>query len=253
MDPNTGRPAELSRLLEDVRGLHSKQTSLSDKLSYMQTENQALWGEIGSLRQKHSKQQQIVSKLMEFLVHFIQTNSEHHHEQSVQQQQQPEGITTNSQTGQAQFNTNNEQGLSPNTLKRKHAALMHNDEPNKRGPIQQQEQSGQPPNLGRQQSVTINELSDHDAGGWAHAIHTSPLNDLVPSPPPSILNTDDNRWTSGHDQRNLAQQNQTFQGVGNGNHTTNTYTPDFVLQTDNRPTPSNLSGINMVISNLPSF
>jgi hypothetical protein len=214
----------------------------------MQSENQALWGEIGSLRQKHNKQQQIVSKLMEFLLHFISTNSSHSHERSVEQQAPDEVLTTNAfhpQQTQTQHHIN-EEDLSPNSLKRKRAALMHDDEPNKR--TTKQQQFSQPPNMGRQQSVTINELTDNDTGGWPHMTNTSPLVDLVPSPPLPAQNTDDYqqqqgdyRWVNatnellnpiGHDQRNLPQQNQAFRTVGNGDNVSNTYIPDFYLRTD---------------------
>lgn len=216
----------------------------------MQTENQALWGEIGSLRQKHAKQQLIVSKLIEFLASILHPNSRPAHEQSVEQQLK-EGLTADPHHAdyqQAQYHPSNEQGLSPNSLKRKHAAITHtNDEPNKRTTAQQQQQQfAYPPGgLGRQQSVTINELTDNDAGTWVHT-NTSPLVDLVPSPPP-VQSTDDNhpqqqqyndhrRTTSnnqqahplGQDQRNVRQQNAA-----------NPYVPDFVLRTDD------LNGTNL--------
>jgi len=94
IDPKTGRHTDLSRVLDDVRNLQTKQSSLSDKLSYMQTENQALWNEIGTLRQKHNKQQQIVSKLMEFLLHILSANSAQTHEQHVHQQSPHEVLDT---------------------------------------------------------------------------------------------------------------------------------------------------------------
>ncbi len=218
----------------------------------MQRENQALWGEIGSLRQKHSKQQQIVSKLMEFLLHFISTNSTPSDGQSVEQQAPNDVLLSDPQQAQTQHHTNNpplisnEQGSSLNTLKRKQVALMHSDEPNKRIHVQQ---FSNPANLDRQQSVTINELLDNDTSGWHHTTNTSPLIDLVPSPPASAHSTDDNyqqqndyRWAtstnellnpSGHDQKHLIQQNQTFRTVGNGDNAANTYVPDFFLRTDN--------------------
>jgi hypothetical protein len=242
----------------------------------MQSENQALWGEISSLRQKHNKQQQIVSKLMEFLLHFITSNPSHSQEQSVEQQAPNEGLTTDAfhpQPTQNQHHTNNtplilsEQGLSPNTLKRKHAAIMHADESNKRPHMQQPQQQhySQQPTLGRQQSVTINELTDNDTSGWHQMAHTSPLVDLVPSPPLPIQTADDYqqqqqsdyRWQSatnellnpsGHDQRNLGQQNPTFRTVGNGDNVANTYVPDFFLRTENhsgtKPTIGHADGTN---------
>jgi len=240
----------------------------------MQTENEALWGEIGSLRQKHAKQQQIVSKLMEFLLQFITSNSAPHHEQPVEQQILHEGLATDllhSQQAQAQHHTLNEHNLSSDNLKRKHAALMHHDEPNKRTTIQQQQQQQQqfahPTALGRQQSVTINELTDNDPDAWLHA-NTSPLVDLVPSPP-AIQSADDNhpqqqpnnyRWPSstnephhptGHNPRNLPQQNPAFPTVGNGDNLTNPYVPDFILRTDDpsgtKTDGASLTGIKTVI------
>jgi hypothetical protein len=227
----------------------------------MQSENQALWSEIGSLRQKHSKQQQIVSKLMEFLLQFISTNSSPSNGQSVEQQESKDVLLSDSlhpQQAQTQHHTNNsplmsnEHDSSLNTLKRKQVALMHSDEPNKRIHVQQHhhQQFSNPPNLDRQQSVTINELPDNDTSGWHHTTNASPLIDLVPSPPPPTHSTDDNyhqqqndyRWTtstnellhpSGHDQKHLIQQNKTFRTVGNGDNAANTYVPDFFLRTDN--------------------
>lgn len=243
VDPKTGRPIDFSHIITDVRNLQTKQTSLSDKLSYMQTENQALWNEIGSLRQKHNKQQQIVSKLMEFLLQFISSNSAPAHEQHVQQQPPHEVLGTDLHNQRTQNDAFNDQGLSPNTLKRKHAALMHNDEPNKRTTVQQ---PSNPPAFGRQQSVTINELTDHDASGWLHA-NSSPLIDLVPSPPAPTLNPDDNQYNL-QQQRNLPHQNQSYQTVANGDkQAANPYVPDFVL-TDNpngTTDANNLTGINM--------
>ncbi|CAF0929653.1 unnamed protein product [Adineta ricciae] len=248
LDSKSGRSIEYGRLLDDVRNLQSKQTSLSDKLSCMQSENQALWGEIGSLRQKHAKQQQIVSKLMEFLLHFISSQSGHHQDQSVAQQQLPkEGLIANSghpDGTQSQHHANNapldfnEQGLSPASLKRKHVALMHNDEPHKRMHTEQQQHpnAGHSTNLGRQQSVTINELTDSDASGWHPTTNSSPVIDLVPSPPPSINDADDNyQWSSGaNDSKQNVQQNATFQPVGNENDAGNMFTPDFYLRADNK-------------------
>ncbi|CAF1148386.1 unnamed protein product [Adineta steineri] len=269
LDSKSGRSMEYLHLLDDVRSLQTKQTSLSDKLSYMQTENQALWTEIGTLRQKHSKQQQIVSKLMEFLLHFISTNPQHSHDESVEQPTSndvPITDVNHPQKGQGQHQINNsslvanDQGLSPNTLKRKHSALMHGDESNKRTPMQQQQQQQQfshPPNLGRQQSVTINELADNDTTVWHHTTNTPPLIDFVPSPPQSTHSTDDNYQQQPHDYRWTTssnelinpnvhdQKNNNFQAVGNGDKAGNAYVPDFFLRTDNtNDTNSNIGQAN---------
>lgn len=224
MDTKSGYLSELAQLLHDVRNLQSKQTSLSDKLSYMQTENQALWGEIGLLRQKHSKQQQIVSKLMQFLLNFIASNSQHHDPSVTKESKE----TLTNDLGQLHHSNTpplvlGDAIMSPNSLKRKQVALMHADEPNKRTANQQQP----PPGFGRQQSVTINELSDHDSQAWAHATAaTTPLVDFVPSPLPApIQHVDDQNFIH-------SQPTQTSVNIGNGDHLKQTFEPDFILRTD---------------------
>jgi len=55
--------------METIRG---KQDSVDSLLTNMQRENEALWREVAILRQKHHKQQQIVEKLIQFLVSLVQ-------------------------------------------------------------------------------------------------------------------------------------------------------------------------------------
>ncbi|CAF3903164.1 unnamed protein product [Rotaria sordida] len=259
IDTKPTRSIELSHLLDDVRNLQAKQTSLSDKLFHMQDENQALWREMSILKQKHSKQQQIVSKLMEFLLHFL-TNSTQTQRPLVEQQS-----TEQSQQQQTKHHTITNPQISTNSLKRKPAALMLSEEPNKRTTQQQhhnhhhQQQHilSQPINIERQ-GITINELTDNDTGGWLHTTDTSPLVDLVPSPPPiplpapsqssSIQSIDDHyqqqqpptnyEWTVQtneiRDTLNFPQQNKSYKTIGNGNNESqSTYIPDFFLNTDN--------------------
>ena len=244
-DTKPSRSIELSHVLDDVRNLQTKQTALSDKLFHMQDENQALWREIGLLKQKHAKQQQAVSKLVEFLLHLL-TNSTQPHRPSVEQTS-----TDSSQQQQTQQNTIANQQISNNSLKRKPAALMLSEEPNKRTTLQRQ--SSQSIHLERQPGIIINELTDNDSGGWLHTTETSPLIDLVPSPPPpasaqgqssSIQSLDNNyqrqtqpdncEWTfQTYDIRhplNLTQQqSQNHKMIGNGNNENNSYISNFFL------------------------
>ena len=226
----------------------------------MQSENEALWKEIRSLRLKHAKQQQIVSKLMEFLLHFVTANSPQSQRQLVEHQGSNEVMTSDlfdPQRTQTSHHTNNslilrKTGFPPHTLKRKQAALMHSGkQSNKRTTTQQQQHQNFPhlSKLDRHPSVTINELTDNDIGGWLQTTNTLPLVDLVPSPPPSIKHADnayhqqksDYGWptsaneslnTSRQDQNAFAQQNETLQTVGNEDDTVNTYVPDFFLCAD---------------------
>ncbi|XP_057379463.1 heat shock factor protein-like isoform X5 [Daphnia carinata] len=68
------KPEVLSRVLADVRGMKGKQENVDSRLNTMKRENEALWREVASLRQKHMKQQQIVNKLIQFLISIVQPN-----------------------------------------------------------------------------------------------------------------------------------------------------------------------------------
>ncbi|KAL3860115.1 hypothetical protein ACJMK2_010282 [Sinanodonta woodiana] len=65
---------DLSDVLSDLQTLKSKQDVMNTTMESMKKENETLWREIASLRQKHLKQQQIVNKLVQFLVHLVGAN-----------------------------------------------------------------------------------------------------------------------------------------------------------------------------------
>ena len=66
---------EINRVLDDVSAIKSKQKMFDDSLFTVKKENEALWKEVASLRQKHLHQQQIVNKLIHFLVHLVNPSS----------------------------------------------------------------------------------------------------------------------------------------------------------------------------------
>ncbi|XP_055904936.1 heat shock factor protein isoform X2 [Eupeodes corollae] len=68
----TVKPEAVSKVLNDVKAMRGRQDSLDSRFSVMKQENEALWREIASLRQKHAKQQQIVNKLIQFLITIVQ-------------------------------------------------------------------------------------------------------------------------------------------------------------------------------------
>lgn len=66
---------DLSKVLSDVKHLRGKQANVDSQLTSMKQENAVLWRELAMLRQKHMKQQQIVNKLIQFLVTIVQPNA----------------------------------------------------------------------------------------------------------------------------------------------------------------------------------
>lgn len=269
VDNKSTRPVELNRLIDDVKNLQSKQSSLTDKLSYVQSENQALWSELSSLRQKHNKQQQIVSKLVEFLLTFFAQHSHSSNARSVQQAPTSDIITNRSFTSQYHQPHSTSQSeqlpdstsmtldgdtVTPLLLKRKQPILMIEEEPHKRM-ASDKKLMYLPLNGQRQPTVTINELIDSEPDSWLQDGDDAPLVDLVPSPPPAPapplsqthfdvdgqLNhqrqpkTNVYRWSNP----NVGSHCQTIINPlnNNSNHSTvnnpkETFIPDFILQTD---------------------
>lgn len=76
VEEKTGEPAiAVNKVLHEVKSMRGAQETFDSRLSVMKQENEALWREIAALRQKHMKQQQIVNKLIQFLVTLVQPTS----------------------------------------------------------------------------------------------------------------------------------------------------------------------------------
>lgn len=65
---------EVNKILNDVQLMKGKQETIDSRIIAMRHENEALWREVASLRQKHSQQQKVVNKLIQFLVSLVQSN-----------------------------------------------------------------------------------------------------------------------------------------------------------------------------------
>ena len=69
---NSDKEEMVNEILVEMSQMKEKQEDLDNKLENMKSENEALWGEVLSLRQKHNQQQKIVNKLIQFLVALVQ-------------------------------------------------------------------------------------------------------------------------------------------------------------------------------------
>ncbi|KAJ8923832.1 hypothetical protein NQ315_010414 [Exocentrus adspersus] len=72
---NSIKQDDIVKVLMDVKQLKGRQSSVDSQLSAMKQENAVLWRELAMLRQKHIKQQQIVNKLIQFLVTLVQPST----------------------------------------------------------------------------------------------------------------------------------------------------------------------------------
>ncbi|KAM9782831.1 LOW QUALITY PROTEIN: heat shock factor protein 2 [Neosynchiropus ocellatus] len=65
---------DLSKILSSFQNVHSRQENIDARLSTLRRENESLWREISDLRQKHVQQQQLIKKLIHFIVTLVQNN-----------------------------------------------------------------------------------------------------------------------------------------------------------------------------------
>ncbi|XP_078031874.1 heat shock factor protein 1 isoform X2 [Epinephelus lanceolatus] len=65
---------DVNKILSDVQLMKGKQETIDSRIITMKHENEALWREVASLRQKHAQQQKVVNKLIQFLVSLVQSN-----------------------------------------------------------------------------------------------------------------------------------------------------------------------------------
>ncbi|XP_049275166.1 heat shock factor protein isoform X3 [Rhipicephalus sanguineus] len=73
-DDGRARSEVFKELLSDVGSMQGRQEQMDQLLADMKKENGALWREVARLRQEHLKQQQIVEKLIQFLITMVQAN-----------------------------------------------------------------------------------------------------------------------------------------------------------------------------------
>lgn len=68
------RSEDLSRIMNSAQQVQDKQESLDSWLSALKMENESLWREMADLRQKHAQQQQVIRKIIHFIVTLVQNN-----------------------------------------------------------------------------------------------------------------------------------------------------------------------------------
>ncbi|XP_033115365.1 heat shock factor protein-like [Anneissia japonica] len=62
---------DVNKVLSEVQELKGKQEDMDSRLMSIKRENEGLWQEVITLRQKHRKQQQVVHRLIQFLMSII--------------------------------------------------------------------------------------------------------------------------------------------------------------------------------------
>ncbi|XP_067853537.1 heat shock factor protein 4 [Heptranchias perlo] len=68
------RQEDVSKLLYDMQLMRGHQESMDCRLKDMKHQNEVLWREVVSLQQKHTQQQKVINKLIQFLLSQLQSN-----------------------------------------------------------------------------------------------------------------------------------------------------------------------------------
>ncbi|XP_041108138.1 heat shock factor protein 2-like isoform X2 [Polyodon spathula] len=65
---------DLMKIRSTAQNVQAKQQSLELMLTTLQRENEALWREVSDLRQKHANQQEVMRKIIQFIISLVQNN-----------------------------------------------------------------------------------------------------------------------------------------------------------------------------------
>ncbi|NXM68809.1 HSF2 protein, partial [Serilophus lunatus] len=73
-EENKIRQEDLSKIICSAQKVQVKQTTIESQLSLLKRENESLWREVSELRAKHLQQQQVIRKIVQFIVTLVQNN-----------------------------------------------------------------------------------------------------------------------------------------------------------------------------------
>uniref|UniRef100_A0A8B9FF80 HSF-type DNA-binding domain-containing protein n=1 Tax=Amazona collaria TaxID=241587 RepID=A0A8B9FF80_9PSIT len=73
-EENKIRQEDLSKIISNAQKVQIKQETIESQLSALKRENESLWREVAELRAKHLQQQQVIRKIVQFIVTLVQNN-----------------------------------------------------------------------------------------------------------------------------------------------------------------------------------
>ncbi|XP_023569997.1 heat shock factor protein 2 isoform X1 [Octodon degus] len=73
-EDNKIRQEDLTKIMNSAQKVQIKQETIESRLSELKSENESLWKEVSELRAKHAQQQQVIRKIVQFIVTLVQNN-----------------------------------------------------------------------------------------------------------------------------------------------------------------------------------
>ncbi|XP_077018896.1 heat shock factor protein 2 isoform X1 [Tamandua tetradactyla] len=73
-EENKIRQEDLTKIISSAQKVQIKQETIESRLSELKSENESLWKEVSELRAKHAQQQQVIRKIVQFIVTLVQNN-----------------------------------------------------------------------------------------------------------------------------------------------------------------------------------
>ncbi|KTG37303.1 hypothetical protein cypCar_00032585 [Cyprinus carpio] len=131
---------EMSKMITDVQFMKGKQESMDSKISTLKHENEALWREVATLRQKHAQQQKVVNKLIQFLITLARSNRVLGVKRKMQVNLMPLMLNDGSSTHSVpkysrQYSLESSPALSPSSTAFTGTGVFTSESPVKTGPI----------------------------------------------------------------------------------------------------------------------
>ncbi|XP_008934616.1 PREDICTED: heat shock factor protein 2 [Merops nubicus] len=73
-EENRIRQEDLSKIISSAQKVQIKQETIESRFSALKKENESLWREVAELRAKHLQQQQVIRKIVQFIVTLVRNN-----------------------------------------------------------------------------------------------------------------------------------------------------------------------------------
>ncbi|KAM4862393.1 LOW QUALITY PROTEIN: heat shock factor protein 2-like [Urocitellus parryii] len=73
-EENKIRQEDLTKIISSAQKVQVKEETTESRLSELKIENESLWNEVSELKAKHAQQQQVIRKIVQFIVTLVQNN-----------------------------------------------------------------------------------------------------------------------------------------------------------------------------------
>ncbi|XP_051991411.1 heat shock factor protein 1-like isoform X2 [Xyrauchen texanus] len=126
---------DVSKMITDVQLMKGKQESMDSKIGSLKHENEALWREVATMRQKHAQQQKVVNKLIQFLITLARSNRVLGVKRKIPLMLNDSSSTHSMPKYSRQYSLESSPAISPSSTPFTGTSVFNSESPVKTGPI----------------------------------------------------------------------------------------------------------------------